>query len=73
MKDRILHYDPFKAGQTINAVCVTLVHKMCVRANLAFDDEEEQFVDNIDGLVDEDVPPSKECFARRPGKESKFN
>lgn len=35
---------------------------MCVRPNLALDDEEEQYEnDNIDSLVDEDVPPTKEC------------
>ncbi|KAJ8911984.1 hypothetical protein NQ315_003266 [Exocentrus adspersus] len=48
LKDRVLHYDPFKAGQIINAVSV--LHNMCVRANLAIEyDEEEQ-------RNDEDVP-----------------
>lgn len=56
LKDRVLHYEPLKAGQIVNSVCV--LHNMCVRANLALDDEEEFQEDNIDDLAgDEDVPP----------------
>ncbi|CAH2013473.1 unnamed protein product [Acanthoscelides obtectus] len=46
LKDSVLHYAPFKAGQIINATRVR--HNMCVRANLDMEDQEEQ--------ADNDVP-----------------
>lgn len=52
-----MHYDPFKAGQIINAVCV--LHNMCMRANLAIEDEDQVMADdNLENEhVDEDAFP----------------
>ncbi|CAH2005476.1 unnamed protein product [Acanthoscelides obtectus] len=49
LKERVLHYAPFRAGQIINATSV--LHNMCVRANLDMEDQEEEQDDN-------DVPES---------------
>lgn len=38
LKERVLRYHPFKAGQIINACCI--LHNMCVRANVAIDEDE---------------------------------
>lgn len=38
LKDRVLKYQPHKAGQIINATCV--LHNMCIRGNLPFEEAE---------------------------------
>lgn len=67
LKDRVLHYDPLKAGQIINAVCV--LHNMCVTANLDLDNDEQFEEDNID-IADDDVPPRN---ILREGQERRAN
>lgn len=68
LKDRVLHYDPFKAGQIINGVCV--LHNMCVRANLGLDDEEFQEDDENVPVDEDDVPPRN---VLREGQERRMN
>lgn len=55
LKDRVLHYDPLKAGRIINGACV--LHNMCVRANLDLDIEEDFVEDNLNAPDEDDVPP----------------
>lgn len=49
-----MHYSPEKAGQIINAVCV--LHNMCIRGNVALDEEDDRPDQSADIVDDIDEP-----------------
>ncbi|KAJ8911804.1 hypothetical protein NQ315_014228 [Exocentrus adspersus] len=51
LKERVLKYSPYKAGQIINACCV--LHNMCIRGNVPLEEpiEEGNNLDDIEGAV----------------------
>ncbi|XP_030752065.1 putative nuclease HARBI1 [Sitophilus oryzae] len=55
LKARVLHYEPFKAGQIVNAVCV--LHNMCIMANLDLEDEDAMAGEDVDDPVNEELFP----------------